>query len=271
MKIIFPEKAIIKPQYYNSHYKFILNIFKYMNINIEYCSPTAISANKFTIKIDNQEMLIDFSDHIKLAKQYEKYKYYFKYHYTENIHEKYSNVYPLGSISFLNWEQYFKLKKQIKYKCNNDIILNNQRIFGRAIERRKKVRRILKKNYGNKVDNYLTDQKTYWNKINNCLVGVFVPGARPNMLDRAQLQFMAFGACTISPKLVTILANYNKIESGIHYIECKLDYSDLTEKIQWCKTHRRKCIEIGKNAQKLFIRSCVPKEIWKWIKKCLKN
>lgn len=266
-KIKFPRKE--NQHYYRYHYTFLFNVFKEAGVNLEMCPSTELDTTRFTINIDGKDVCIDFSDHIELYKYYPNYRYYFKYHYTEGEHDDYNFIYPLGAISFLNWNNYFDLLGKITYKCNNDIILNNQRPYAGALIRRNKVRKILKDKYGRKVDFTLTDQITYWKKINNCLVSVFVPGARNDMLDRGQYQSMAFGACTISPKLNTVLPYKTKLISGYHYIECKADYSDLVNKIEWCKTHRKECVQIGKNAKNLFMAFCRPQIITRWIELCL--
>lgn len=269
MKIKFPKN--IGQHYYRYHYTFLLNVFKEAGIDIELCPSTELDTTRYTINIDGKDVLIDISDFPELYKYHPTYRYCFKYHYTEGEHEDYNFVYPLGSMSFYNWEEYFKLEKEIEYKCNNNIILNNQRPYAGALERRKKVQKLLKDRYRNKVDFTLTDQKTYWKKINNCLVSVHVPGARNDMLDRGQFQMMAFGACTISPYLRTILPYGQKLIPGTDYIECKPDYSDLIEKIEWCKANREECRQIGFNAKLLFQEYCTPKKIIEWIDQCLKQ
>lgn len=266
-KIIFPKNENTK--YYESHYAFILNSAKYLDLNIEYSEPRIIHQSRFAMTINNKDVIIDFRDHTDVHPAYKDYDYYFKYHKTEKKHNKYKKLFPLGAISFLNWERYLKLKREIKYRCNNDIILNNQRVFGNAKIRRPKVRTMLKEKYGSLVNCNLYSQEKYWKLINNCLVSVCVPGARNDMLDRGQLQYMAFGCCTISPYLKTILAYNKKLIPGTHYIACKDDYSDLIPLIEWCKKHRKQCIKIGKNAQKLFLQTSIPKRLWNWIDICL--
>ena len=267
MKIKFPRRE--KQRYYRYHYTFLLNVFKEAGCDIELCPSTELDTTRYTINIDGKDVLIDVSDFP--ACYFPNYIPCFKYHYTEGEHEDCKSLYPLGAMSFYNWSKYFKLEKEIKYKCNNDIILNNQRPYAGALKRRRLVQKLLKDRYGNKVDTTLTDQKIYWKKANNCLVSVHVPGARNDMLDRGQFQMMAFGVCTISPYLKTILPFNKKLIPGTHYVSCKPDYSDLIEKIEWCKTHRKECIQICKNAQGLFQQYCTPKAIVKWIDQCLKQ
>ena len=94
--------------------------------------------------------------------------------------------------------------------------------------------------------------------INTASAIVCVPGARNNMLDRGQSQQMAFGACTISPKLVTRLSYHGMLIPGVHYVECKSDYSDLIEKANWVINNRSKAIKIGNAAKKLFSETSTP-------------
>jgi len=76
---------------------------------------------------------------------------------------------------------------------------------------------------------------------------------------------MALGCCTISPKLDNVLAFSKEVKPNIHYVECKADYSDLIDKIEWCKEDRDRCKKIGYNAKKLFRRTSTPYRIWKWM------
>ena len=266
-KIKFPKN--VGQHYYRLHYQFLLNVFKDAGIEVEMCPNTELDQVRFTINIDGKYILIDFSDHTALYLDHSKFKHIFKFHYEKELHEKYPNIYPLSPISFYNWSRYFDLWKDIKYTCNNDIVLNNQRPYAGALQRRRKVQYLLTSVYKKNVDLKITDQLIYWKKINNCLVGVFVPGARNDMLDRGQLQFMAFGACTISPKLNIILPYNQELVPGFHYLECKADYSDLIEKIEWCKKNRQRCIEIGQNAKHLFMAFCLPRQIVKWMERCI--
>jgi len=267
MKIKFPKKE--HQHYYKFHYFFLLNVFKEAGANIELCSSTELDTTHFSINIDGKQILIDVSDDPKLYPKYKDYYACFKYHVTKNIHDGIKNLYPLGAMSFFDWKEYNLLKGQIEYNCGTDIILNNQRAYANAKERRKKVQKELKDRYGDYVNFTLTDQITYWKKANNCLVSVHVPGYRNDILDRGQLQMMAFGCCTISPKINTILPYNKKLIPNIHYLECYRDYSNLIERIEWCKTHRKECQAIGFNAKDLFRQYCTPKAIVEWIEQCL--
>ena len=58
---------------------------------------------------------------------------------------------------------------------------------------------------------------------------------------------------------------------NVNYVSCNYDYSDLVEKIEWCKSNRDKCIEIGRNAQKLFQETSVPSKLLEWIIKVVND
>ena len=89
------------------------------------------------------------------------------------------------------------------------------------------------------------------------------------MLDRGQGQQMMFGACTISPKLNTRLSYHGMLKPGIHYVECKPDYSNLIEKVNWVRSHKTQAIEIGKNAKALFLNTSTPAKQVQWINQCI--
>jgi len=259
-----PKKCEPRTIYYDRYVRYIINILLENNVDIQY-EGVNIDA-RYSMLVDGHTITIDYSDHPTIESSLLDCKAYFKFHC--RAYHTQSNVYPFAPTSFYNWKQYAKLRNQIKYRCNNDIVLNVQKPYGNALERRKHVRDILYARYKSS-KNYIYSpdyqQKHYWELISNCLVHVFVPGCYNNMLDRGHIQYLAFGCCTISPRIVDLLPYDNKLIPGTHYIECKPDYSDLIEKIEWCKKHREICERIGKNAQKLFDQSCSPKRLWEWI------
>ena len=263
MKILFPRD--IGQKYYGAHYRFLLNILKFMDLDIELCDPEPRPSGGFVIRIDNKRILIDFWNFLESVEDSDNFDICFKYEYTNDYCAQHENIYPMSKTSFHDWEQYFMLKEQIKYSCNSDRILNNQRARHGAKYRRADVRKLLQAKYGNLMDFDLSDQIRFWEKINDCLISVCVPGQRNDSLDRGQFQYMAFGACTVSPNLSMVLPYMEPLEAGVHYVKCADDYSDLIEKIEWCKEHRAQCVEIGNNAKKLFWETCIPSAIWEWM------
>jgi len=255
---------------YHVYYRFPLSLFKASSLcKVKMFDPPD---KRFRFYIEDNLYSIDGSDGDSLNENQleilNKYKTgVFKFHWNKEKHYNIKNLYQFSPISFYDWDEYFKLEKSINYTCNSNVVLNNQRIWGNAIKRRTYVREILSKNTN--VDFNITERQEFWNKINNCLVSVCIPGFRNNMLDRGQLQYMAFGACTISPHLETFLPNDTELKDGVHYIVCKDDYSDLIQKIEWCKNNRQKCVEIGKNAKKMFLENCTPDAVVSYMKKCL--
>ena len=93
-----------------------------------------------------------------------------------------------------------------------------------------------------------------------------MPGQNNGMLDRAQLQYMFFGCCTLSPILPEILPYQKQFIPNVHYVPLQDDYSDLYEKIEWVKQNRRKCIKIGYNAKELCKENLNPVALVRWIK-----
>jgi hypothetical protein len=266
-KVKFPED-IIPHKYYNVHALYLRHIFEASDVQLEIAGDTTVSSG-FTIDIDGTTIFIDYSDHPRIFRKGRQYRAYFKYHYAEQ-HKELENIFPLAPVSFYNWSEFYTLRKKIDYTANTDIILNNQKPYGNAAERRRFVQKLLREKYGVLLEtNHILPQYAYWKKANNCLVHVFVPGARNDMLDRGQLQYMAFGCCTLSPPISDILPYYKKPIPGIHYVQVESDYSNLIDRVEWCKSNRKKCIEIGRAAQKLFDETCIPTAIMVWIERCL--
>lgn len=263
-EVVFPVNQDYR--YYGLHYQYIADSIKAAGIKLTFSDKMKeVDGTAFHLQVDGEPVFFDFSDFPNLKESQINHPNYFKFHYSEGLHEDRGNIYPFSPISFYDWNQFEQLKKQISYKANNDLILNKQLPNCGALIRREKVQSILRNAFGLSADFNLVEQEAFWNSINNCLVSVCVPGARNNMLDRGQIQYMAFGCCTIAPKLLTVLPYYRSLVPGRHYIECCSDYSDLVEKVNWCASHKDSCIEIGNNAKQLFHKTSTPKSLWEWV------
>ncbi|HDZ37028.1 MAG TPA: glycosyltransferase family 1 protein [Marinobacter sp.] len=255
-------------RYYDTHYRFFFEMIKAVGVNLRYYDDMCNDSG-FGIWLAHKHVLIDYGDHMRLPLDLSEFDIAFKYHYSKKYHSDIPRLYPLTPISFYNWKKYQELEKTICYGGNAEFILNNQRPGATAKQRRNTVQRKLKERYGTQVDTNITSQESFWRKINNCLVSVCVPGARNNILDRGQLQYMAFGACTISPPLDIMLPFRRQPQAGIHYLTCRPDYSDLIEVIEYCRENRDRCRMIGQQAKKLFLSTSTPDNIWKWINQCI--
>jgi hypothetical protein len=283
MKVLFPkykiewgksDKIDIAKQhhrYYNIHIKYVLNMLIHSGADVELVEPEYFSIRNslgFEIKINDNLILFDFSDFTySNFNNFEKYKAVFKFHYSEDFKD-YPNVHPFSPVNFHEWDLFYDFKN-IKYKAEGKI-LNNQRPGGAAIERRTRVQEMLLEKYGKQLDISITNPQNYYKKVGECLVSICVPGARNDMLDRGQGQYMFLGACTISPKLVTLLSYNKELIPGVHYIECLPDYSDLIDKIEWVKDNKTAAIQIGQNAKELFFQTSTPEKQLEWIKQNIK-
>jgi len=259
-------------RYYTTHPQYVLNLLIKGGAEAEMVPATNFECRShlaFDCKIDGHLCRFDFNDH----ENYDwgavsKYKAYFKFHYNgEGLRE--SNVYPFSPVNFHDWNLYEDLSTKINYTANGKI-LNNQAPAGAAVTRRNHVHAILRKAYGDQLDVNRYPKEEFYMLINNASAIVCVPGARNNMLDRGQAQQMFFGACTISPKLVTYLSYYKKLVPGVHYVECKPDYSDLIEKVNWVRLNKSEAIKIGNAARRLFLETSTPQKQVEWIKQCIK-
>lgn len=263
MKVIFPEKD--NQKYYGLHVQYLINIFRYVNIDVTYRPMTFVNETAFPCMINGERCIIDFSDSGTSIVHADHPV--FKFHCKELS----DGIFPLPPISFHDWSNYYKLKKTITYTCNNDTILNNQVPYGNAKDRRDYIRELLKMKYPGQLDSEISDQLDYWDKINNCLCHVFVPGQNNNMLDRGQIQFLAFGCCTISPNLPEYFPFNKKLEPDVHYLMCDDRYREVGDKIEWVKANREMAIEIGQNAKTFFKEHMSPPKVVEWMDQCIKR
>lgn len=271
MIIKFPKKLIEHSRdfhrYYDTHIMYVHDIFKNSSsesFHIIFIEPKFLHKTKFEIFINEIPVMFDFSDHLDVLEDLSSYKAIFKFHWNEERHGHIKNMFPFSPISFYNWKDFAKISTNINYKAKGKI-LNKQIPHANALERRNFVQSELLKKFPTETDISVVDQNTFFTAINDCLVSVCVPGARNNMLDRGQLQYMAFGCCTISPKLITKLSFNKELIPDVHYIECDENYSNLEDKINYCKENSNKCIEIGMNAKKLFLETSIPDQQVQWI------
>ncbi len=256
-------------RYYDTHYKFVIELLKAAGIEVKLYRDKR-KGRGFVMHYRDRSILIDFGDHLIVADDYSKYDVQFRFHYSYKRHKELKNTFPLTPISFYDWTEYFKLEKMLKYNASG-MILSNQRPGAAALKRRKLVQYRLIDWFGGQIDTSFTNKKAFWKKVNKCLVSVCVPGARNDILDRGQFQYMAFGACTISPQLDIVLPYWKELKPGVHYIACRDDYSDLLSVIEQCINDRDACIRIGTQAKKLFKDYCTPAKIVEWMNKCLES
>lgn len=283
MEVLFPSRAGMLPnsgmlhRYYHTYYRFVLNLLSHAGAKIKMIGDTAVADGAFAIWIDKKKAVIDYSDHLRDGSfrfkndkiPYERGVPIFKSHYSEGVHEKWERYHPFSPVSFYDWDQYRELSSEIGYKADGETIINRQKPYGNAFERRRNLQRRLIQAFGGKVKFNILSQLNFWLDVNNCFIAIFCPGCRNDMLDRSPLQYMAFGCCIISPKIITMLAYDKVITPFEHYILCEPDYSDIVDRINWAFTNKEKCLEIGKRAKRLFEEHCTPEKLTKWMVRCL--
>ena len=261
-------------RYYSTHPQYVLNLLTKGGADVEMVPATNFNCRStvsFDCLIDGHLCKFDFNDHEIINRDESiKYKAYFKFHFHESHLEgpNEKNLFPFSPVNFHDWVLYDKLTEEINYVAKGKV-LNNQAPAGNAIERRNKVHTMLRNAYGNELDAGRYPKEEFYKLINNASAIVCVPGARNNMLDRGQGQQMFFGACTISPKLNTRLSYHGMLIPGVHYVECKPDYSDLIEKVNWVRKNKAEAIQIGNAARKLFLETSTPEKQVEWIRKCI--
>jgi len=256
-------------RYYDTHYKFVIELMKAAGIEVKLYHDKR-KGRGFVMRYKDKRVLIDFGDHLTVADDYSNFDAQFRFHYSYKRHKELRNTFPLTPISFYDWDEYFNLQRVLRYNADG-MILSNQRPGAAALKRRKFVQYRLIDWFGGQVDTSFTDKRTFWKKVNRCLVSVCVPGARNDILDRGQFQYMAFGACTISPPLDIVLPYWTELKPGEHYIACREDYSDILNVIESCINDREKCLRVGSQAKRLFLSCCTPSRVVEWLNHCLEN
>ena len=230
---------------------------------------TIVEEGPVTCLLDGKEIIFDCKDWNFWCKaDINKHIPYFKSHCLLEGYDA-KNVFPNVPImvypaGYLN--DYYKYRSDFNYRCSDSSIKNKQIPYGRALERRNMVHKLLKSNFKNVDINAREPIKQFWEAHKNCLSAVCVPGATNNMLDRGHLELIGLGVCTISPYIPTKLPYEQNLITGTHYLLCKDDYSDLINIIKWCMNHRDNCEKIGNNARQFFDTYLTPEKQWAWIK-----
>jgi hypothetical protein len=274
------------------HFDYILNVLKSggFNVSVDFDPTTSLNwkyltmpplskpmaKTKFEVRIDEKSVLFDITDVYEctttpaLAANFDAV---FLTHYHEDYHGNCSNIYPFSVVNFTDWDLYDRLRGEVTFLPEpNKLVLNNQRPVGQAKIRRTKVSNMLKTSrFKSDTSFYINNQSRFFLNANQALVSVHVPGCREDVLDRAQVQMMGLGVCTISPLLDETFANYNKLEAWVHYIPCENLFDDLLNKIEWCESNPNKTAAIGRNAQRFFDDNIHPTQLVKWVKECLND
>jgi hypothetical protein len=261
--------SIDENRYYPIHVRYIASAATAAGIIVTpSLNNTTVGKHRFTALVNSTKIVFDYSNFLDYHRDPTLPS--FKFQYSEGPHERTPYLFPFTKVSFYDWAEFAKLQTTIKYRATGDRIISRQRPYGGAIQRRKLVQGLLLKHYKS-VATSIVEQHVFWQEINNCLVAVFVPGARNDILDRGHIQYMAFGCCTIAPKILDILPYNQRIIPDVHYVMCKPDYSDLIAKIEWCQSHRKDCLAIGAAARKLFLETSTPQKLWGWVDQCLQK
>ena len=264
MITVFPRK-ITNSTYYRIHVRYIINLLSGAGCTILFTDEdTSVDGSKFVVMMDGSPVLFDFCDFSCETTNWSGP--YFKLHYDET--KTYAkNIHPFPPVSFYNWQEFEELSKNVVYNSSGAISYR-QRAYGGATERRTKLKSLLQSICKNTLETDILPQREYWRSISRDLVQVFAPGAREGILDRAQLQCMALGECTISPKITDMVADRCLIPD-VHYIRCKDDFSDLPVILSIAARDSEMNRAIGSNVKALFKHTCRPNVIMKYMRRVL--
>lgn len=252
---------------YATHCVFVQDLFRAAGTEVRYSTDCWYDKRTFLVRYADTAMVFDFSDHVDVNLTYAGKLPYFKFHYQHAVHWSYAHMHPFVPISFYDWQAYEKLQDSVLYTGESEIILAKQRDCvelqnqSNTAMRRRSALTNLRRAFRTLVDSQLVSQEDYWRAVGKCLVSVHVPGARHDILDRGQLQYMGLGCCTISPYLTTQIVGKVSFEPDVHYVECAPDFSDLVEKVKWVADNRDVARTIGATAKVHFRRYCLPNTV----------
>lgn len=277
-------------RYYQTYYRFIRNLLEDQGVTFKNMGDTSVADGAFAIWLNDDKIVIDYSDHLEnfwdefrspKAGQVRNIGQVatFKFHYSKGYHEHYKGLYPISPISFYYWNQnspnikgYWPLQAQINYSPNGSPwVISRQRPFGNARTRRHVLQNLLVEEYGLNARIKEVGQIEFWKEAGDCLTAVFAPGSRNDMLDRGHIQYLAFGCCVISPRIINILPYDKELIPDEHYIMCRTDYADVVDKVEWISKNKEAGKTIGDNAKQFFQDTCTPKNVLNWMKECIEH
>ena len=221
------------------------------------------------VRVDGVSIAVDMSDFLQLHPVWSGYRLWLRFQHVPAF-EPYPAIGSFPPFSYQDWSEYHKLAGSLNYTAAGERVCYKVHshpgggLPGRT-HRREAVRRLLASQFPDQVDCQLADSTgRFLEQAAGSLVAVHVPGSHPHILDRSVVQLWSVGVCVLSPDLWTTCLERRAVP-GEHYLLLRDDYSDLAEKIHWCRGHRRECVRIGQQAKQFFAEQCLPQRIWEYI------
>jgi len=273
--------ATIEPaRYWNTYVAYFVNVLRAGGVEVElkgHSGDELCGRGLFRVELDGRPAVMDYSDHKDCAPCTEPGLPRFKFSYSTALRrpsEGEATVFPFTPISFMDWDQYERMKAEVHYGAGDRILYMQTAHKGTDnYDRRRLVQRIIPEAFGDRADNRMLPLEDYWRAINTALVRVFAPGTRNDMLDRGQAQHFAFGCCTISPVLDVVLPYWMMPKAHVDYVRCASDYSNLVRLIDLCSEPRNRSglQAVGRNAQALFEHTSTPPRLVRWLALCMEQ
>lgn len=263
------------------HFNFFIKYAQVAGIKVDVVTPTDeifVSDDKliFSCTINDQQIIVDYADHSSKNWQTDYPGIpYFKFQTNMPVPD---GCIPLGppmvgvkrtGTKGATLREYLRTKENYNYQPGH-LILCKQLPNGAATERRHHVHQLLQDNFYSVDVTADHNQEEFWLAHQHCLAAVCVPGATNNMVDRGHAELLGLGVCTISPKLHTVFPWHNQLVPDTHYIQCRDDYSDLVDILQWLVVDTSRSKLIGRQAQQFYESYYTPQQYWNWILENLK-
>jgi len=133
--LYFPKyDGSLKKRYYDAYYESVVTSARHIGVNatLMKSSPSVWcggSINAYSCVLDDKQFIMDFSDLKPFQIRPEQYRCpYFKWQYSldRRDHVEMPTVFSLTPLQDYKWREFQKVRNQVEYKANGDIITNHK-------------------------------------------------------------------------------------------------------------------------------------------------
>lgn len=282
MIVEFPSSKCFGINEWNIHIKFLIRNFELNNYKVIYNNDFRVtSSGLYPIKINNKLIYIDYADspdncwyqfNGNIGGKRYKYEDIVEPIFKRCMHVKFNypnNIIPSGplytkDVAFIE----NLINKGNIYKPVNNIIIHTGKTYCAGAYGRKTAFEKIDHNKLNsdiKFDRRFLKVQDHWSRFNNCISSLNISGATKYTLDPGMLEPMLLGVCIIANNIDSYLPYNEKINSELHYICLKDDFSNINECINYACENKQECKNRGEAIYELLHKTCEPEPLINWI------
>lgn len=268
--VVLPDDSMFAGEYFVHYLRYVRGTLEHLADKIELTHSTSLKRpdwSAFEVLVDDQVVVIDFSDFSLISTSSSAYRHWLRFHHTPSL-EPFPNLGSFPPWSFMHWGRYEELLRRPAYTALGEQVIyrhgdidNRESGVGR---RRSAAGDILRRDFPDRVVTGFVAQEEFFDSCLRSALVVHIPGSHPHILDRTVQQMFGLGVCVISPDLWTTCLETRPV-AGEHYLLLRDDFSNLPELVHWALANRDQCRQIGRAAQAFFQRQCTPMAIWNYI------